>query len=155
MGSEFEELLMLSVELEMGMSNLYRVFAETFEEDEEFWRALSKEEINHASLLRTGEKYIHDEYPSEMLCPDTDVLKGLRRKLEELCELTKQGHVDRKGAFEIGIEFEGGAGEMHYQFALTKMTSNDLLHLFRELNAQDIHHIKRIREYRDEVLQTS
>ncbi|MFH1999427.1 MAG: hypothetical protein ABIK28_07085 [Planctomycetota bacterium] len=153
MDLDYKEVLRLSVELELGMARLYRLFSERFPDDADFWWKLSREEIHHASLLRTGEKYIHIDYPTEILCHDVEVLKGLHAKIEHYCIQLEEGEITREDAMDLAIEFEGGAGEMHYQVAMTLLSSNELLHIFRELNAQDLNHIKRVREYKNRVLQ--
>ena len=41
-----------SIQLELNVAELYKIFNQEFQEDAYFWRALSEEEENHANLIK-------------------------------------------------------------------------------------------------------
>jgi len=60
MTEKLNELLEASIELEQCMSELYFLYTNLYPEDREFWWKLANEEINHASLLKSGLKNRED-----------------------------------------------------------------------------------------------
>ena len=52
MNKQLGHIIDKSIQLELNVSELYKIFNQAFKEDANFWRTLSEEEENHANILR-------------------------------------------------------------------------------------------------------
>ena len=52
MNKELKQIIDESVQLELNVTKLYKIFNQAFQEDANFWWTLSEEEENHANLIR-------------------------------------------------------------------------------------------------------
>jgi hypothetical protein len=141
------DTLRLSVEIEIALSKLYRMFSEIHREDAQFWWKLAMEEGNHAAVLRTGEKLPASMFPEELLAGSKEKLSEVRRKVEERLAEWEEQPASRAAAFRQALEFESGAGELHYQLYMKSGIPEELAGIYRELNAGDLDHARRIERY--------
>jgi len=146
-----KKLLEESVQLELNFGKLYRIFADHFSEDNDFWWKLGIEENNHASLLRSGIVFLESEaFPENWPFASMDAILQSNKYVNELLEIYEHNAPARIKAFQIALEIEQSAAEAHYQEAMTSrgiQDSSGLITIFRDLNRADKDHSKRIREY--------
>ena len=148
------DLLQLANEaicLEYNVSKLYMIFRDSYPEDAEFWWKLVIEESNHAALIKSGLDYFMPEgyFPDEIF-PSMDELQKTNRRLVSLLEKYTNHPPSREIGFNLALEIEMSAAEIHFQNTMTKSTDSDVLKLFQKLNQDDKDHEKRIRAYMKE-----
>ena len=145
MEERLEELIELSIELELSMSKLYFLYSNLFPEDKEFWRKLSNEELNHASLLKSGRLYLGKGIlPEDIVHSDIDVLKSTIEKIKNLISDYTQFAPPFEDAYYEAVKLESSAGEFHFQVLMTEESDSKIVKIFQELNADDKDHNRRI-----------
>ena len=145
--SDVLALLEEAISLELNVSRLYKKFFDC-DEDSEFWWRLMLEEKNHAALLKTGKDYFLKMLPSEILPESLNELVEANKTIKELID--SKDTPSRAEKFKIALKLEESAGEIHFQNAMQKETSEKVLSLFQKLNEDDKDHAERIRQYMDE-----
>lgn len=146
-----KRMLEESVQLELNVGKLYRIFANYFSEDHDFWWRLGIEENNHASLLRSGIVFLESEaFPDNWPFANMDAIFQSNKYVNELLGIYDRKVPTRIKAFQIALELEQSAAEAHYQEAMASrgiQDSSGLIGIFRDLNGADKDHSQRIREY--------
>jgi rubrerythrin len=145
------ELIEQSIRLELNAAAIYHVFFEAHPEDAEFWWRLYLEEKNHAALIRSAKESFAkiDKFPLELISGSLEVLKMDNARLEALLEKFKQAPPNRREAFQVAIELENTAGELHYLQFMEKKAQNSIESVFQHLNQEDKNHAARIQAYYD------
>jgi len=141
-----------AIELELEMSELYRVFSQHIREDVNFWYRLEIEEKNHAALLKTAREFVKfNKMPDGLLPDNPEILEETNRRIKEAKESFLKAPA-RELAFSIAYELENAAGEVHFQHFMEKQTDDRLVKIFHELNQADKDHAMRIHSYWKKVL---
>ena len=152
MSNQVLDLIDEAIKLELNMSNLYSIFNEYIQEDKAFWYRISIEEKNHAALLKTAKDFIRfNKFPRGLLPENLDVLKESNKKVKDMIDRFIL-NPDRILAFEMAIEIEKSAGEIHFQLFMEKKVNNNINDIFQRLNQADKDHAQRIEKYWHEVL---
>lgn len=140
-----------AINIESNVADLYMDFYKRFPEDREFWRKLSIEEINHASLLETGKDIFLPlkKFPMEMLPPSLEMLFESNKKILSAIPQHNQ-LISRESAFRIALEIEQCAGEVHFQEAMEKSPCSKVLKIIQGINKEEKDHAKRIQTYMNE-----
>jgi len=148
MSQNLEKLISEAIKLELNVSDLYMVFYEKFPEDAKFWWELVVEEKSHASLLETINVYnsVTGDFPFDLIPEQLDTLIEANKKILSIIESVKL-HSDRKSAFNIAVEIEESAGELHYQKFMDGENDSEIFKIFRKLGGADSNHSKRIQQY--------
>lgn len=137
-----------AIKLELNVADLYRIFSLSNIEDEKFWWKISMEEINHASLLKSGLEYVSmGIFPEDMLSDDIEDMIKLNSMFEYIIN-DYNTNPSRSMAFDIAINLEKSAGESHYQTVMKEETDNPIIDIFKRLNRDDINHLERLEKYR-------
>jgi len=145
MKDKLNKLLEASIKLEMLMSKLYFLYSKLFPEDSEFWWKLANEEINHASLLKSGRIYLEKNLlPGEIVNEDITVLRSTNKKVQTLIEKYSQTTPTFEDAYYEAVKLESSAGEFHFQVLMTEESDSKIVKIFQELNADDKDHNRRI-----------
>jgi len=127
--------------LETQLSDLYKLFSETFRDDEEasiFFDRMSTDEKAHADLVRferrlvTGNKTIFKEVEA-----DIREIEKISASLDLLLKSAQQVSVEK--ALEISIAIENSVCEQHYINAIT-LSNPDVTRLIRSLVSFDCRH---------------
>ncbi len=147
METDFLQLIQISVELELNLSKLYRMFHLLLPQDSELWWQLSIEEMNHASLIRTGERLPENHFPADLLCKDVGALDATIREIQDILIKYQNESLSRETAFELALQFEEEGEDIHFQLAMTTESSDEWIEKFKDLNRSDMDHKKRIKEY--------
>lgn len=147
-----QDLLQLADEamrLEYNVSKLYMIFRDTYPEDAAFWWELVIEESNHAALFKSGRDYFMSAgaFPEEMLPPALEELQQANQELTAAIEKYQDNPPSREETFNLALQIEMSAGEIHFQNAMTQSTDSNILQMFQKLNQDDKDHSKRIRAY--------
>lgn len=145
------EYLSQSIDLELNASKLYSLFASLNPEDSIFWNKISFEEVNHASLLRSGiEFYKLNMFPVNILSNDIEELKAVNNEFDKIMSDYIK-NPSRKKAFQIAIDLETSAGESHFQdFMSDENENSQISKIFKKLNHDDVDHLNRLIEYMEE-----
>ena len=85
-------------------------------------------------------------FPDEIF-PSMDELQKTNRRLVSLLEKYTNHPPSREIGFNLALEIEMSAAEIHFQNTMTKSTDSDVLKLFQKLNQDDKDHEKIIRAY--------
>jgi len=145
MTEKLKELLEASIELEQCMSELYFLYTKLFPEDSEFWWKLANEEVNHASLLKSGRIYLEKGIlPKEMLHEDITVLKTTIKWIQMLIKKYTQTAPSFEDAYFEAIKLESSAGEFHFQVLMTEETDSKIVKIFQDLAGDDKDHNRRV-----------
>lgn len=147
MTRKVEDIIDKAVQLELNLAKLYRIFAEHFDEDREFWSLLESEEKKHSALLKTGYDFARINRFPERIFPEQ------AEALDESINFVQQCIVDfiakpqRQLAFKMALELEKSAGEVHFQRFMESTARESLTAIFQKLNQADKDHVSRIQTY--------
>ncbi len=147
MNQKLPQLIDESIKLELNVADIYMIFYNTFPEDSGFWLELVLEERNHADLIKSGRGtfLLPLQFPSELLASSVQMLYKTNKKLVSLLKEYKEKPPSRKSAFNIALNIEKSAGELHFQLAMEKSPTSSIMKIFQELNKDNKDHINRIR----------
>ena len=147
--NEITKLIDESIALELHVAKLYEIFFKANAEDADFWWELHLEEKSHANLLRSVKESLLKQCDCfiHLVASSLEMLKTSNTVLLELIEKYTQTPPSRKEAFEVAIQVEMSAGEIHYDHFVNKKPANQLEIVFQQLNKDDKDHTKRIRDY--------
>ncbi len=117
MKKELLELFDESIQLETNVAELYKIFGATFPDDAFFWKRLAMEEENHVTLLQNGKDRFGPlgKVPIQMLLPSIQELKSVNSEIKDIMKRCNGMTPSREEAFNIAIELEPSAGELHFQ----------------------------------------
>ncbi len=149
MNKKLSQLIDESIKLELNVAKTYMFFCDTFPEDSDFWRKLVLEEENHADIIELGRVtfLLSLQFPSEFLASSVQMLYKTNSKLISILNEYNKKPPPREKAFNIALDIEQSAGEIHYQLAMEKSTTSSIMKIFQGLNKDDKDHINRIRTY--------
>ncbi len=138
--------------LELNISDLYAVFHNSLPEDSEFWWRMVLEEKNHAALFRSGFENLEyiNKFPHDILVNNIQVLQKANKQLLEHIENYKLLPPDRDEAFNLALEYENSAAELHFQKFMDGSSDNFIDKVFKELNKADKDHSQRLHNYMGE-----
>ena len=146
---ELSQLIHESIQLELNVAELYKIFNQAFKKDAVFWFELFIEEENHASLFKDMEKIdiLPIEFFMEILSPLLEELKEKNKNIASFIAEYKLNPPSRETAFNVALEIEQSAGEIHFQKFMEKESKSPIVQLFQRLNEDDKNHIARLRNY--------
>lgn len=110
------------------------------------------EENNHAALLKTGRDYFLPlkQFPMELLSPTLKSLEDSNKKILLTIHQYQKHQISRELAFQIALEVEQYAGELHLQEAMDKSPCSKVLDIFKRICKDEKDHAKRIQTYMNE-----
>lgn len=137
-----------SVALELLASDLYRLYAELFPYDAPFWRKLSLEEKNHASLIKSARMYLDlDILPEDVLFDKTASILEAAGEIRKFMEGSRGNSPSLEEACRFALRIEESAVELHYQKLMEKESESIVVNIFQKLGGDDKDHAERIRGY--------
>ncbi len=145
-------LLDESIQLELNLANLYTLFNDQFEQDEEFWWQLVMEERSHAALLQQEKKQPQplQFFPANLLSKDLEALKANNARITGEANRFKATPCSREEALNLALQIEMSAGEAHFQEFMESETGSLTADIFKQLASEDQNHARRLREYMKE-----
>jgi len=148
MDTSLSALLEASINIELNAGRLYRLYAELFADDSEFWRRMWLEEMNHAALLKSARQFLSvGKLPDMALYPDMEVLRSMNSLIKARIEdymspdSSKPARLD---AYRFALELETSAAEGHFQDIMQGEQEDRVIEIFRKLAGGDLDHAKRI-----------
>ncbi len=149
MDKKLAQLIDESIKLELNVSKIYMFFCNTFPEDSEFWRKLVLEEKNHAYLIKSGKGtfLLPHQFPSELLVSSVQTLCETNNKLISLLKKYNEKPPSRESAFNIALNIEKSAGELHFQLAMETSPTSSIMEVLQVLNKDCKDHADRILAY--------
>ncbi len=149
MDKKLSQLIDESIKLELNVSEIYMFFCNTFPEDSEFWQKLVLEEKNHADLIKSGKDrfLLPGQFPCELLVSSVQTLCKTNNKLISLLKKYNEKPPSRESAFNIALNIEQSAGELHFQLAIEKPPNSRIMEVLQVLNNGCKDHANRILAY--------
>ncbi|MBN2415088.1 rubrerythrin family protein [bacterium] len=149
MKNTFADLIDESIQLELNVGEIYRMFQHMFPQDHDFWWTLALEEQNHAALLRSGKEIFapRDQFPEDLLAKSIRDLKKTNTMLRQMRAEYTTSPPDREMALRTALELEHSAGELHFQHFMDQTDGTPADTIFRKLNKDDKDHAARIQAY--------
>ena len=149
MDKKLVQLIDESIKLELNASKIYMFFCNTFPEDSGFWRKLVLEEENHADLIKSGKGtfLLPGQFPSKLLVSSVQTLCKTNNKLISLLKKYNEKPPSRESAFNIALNIEKSAGELHFQLAMEKSPTSSIMEVLQILNKDCKDHANRILAY--------
>lgn len=149
MNDDITALIEESINLELNVSEVYSLFHQSFPADLNFWLNLAQEEKNHATLIQSGQEHFEpkDMFPQNLLAHSLQNLKNTNSKLHSLIKNIESTPPSRQEAFNIALELENSAGELHFQKFMNEEANSAADRIFKRLNKDDKEHAMRIRFY--------
>jgi len=139
------EILSEMVKTEKYMENLYKLYAERFKEDGEFWEKIMSEEGQHASLLSEGFLYLaFDMLPDTALIDKLEALKLTNLSIEQITKAYKENMPPKNEAYNYAIQMEKSLSEAFFQELLKMKPAPDVLATWQRLGEESVDHSKRI-----------
>jgi hypothetical protein len=151
MNEEHSMIIDESIELELNVAELYMIFHAAFPEDADFWWKLLLEEKNHAALIRSIKEIFlpAGKFPDEIFSTSLEKLKKSNTELRGLIKKCRHITPSREDAFNVALEIEQSAIEIHFQKFIDKKGKSKIEEIFEHLNRDDKDHAKRIHSYMD------
>ncbi len=151
MTEEIEKIIDESIKLELNVSNLYTIFQKIFPDDGDFWAHLVLEEQHHASLIKDArDTFMSERSAHDLLAPKLEMLEIVNGKLSALLEEYSKTAPSRETAFNVALNLEESAGEVHFQRGMEKAETSTVVMVFQVLSINDMNHADRIRAYMNE-----
>ena len=153
MNKKLSQIIDESIKLELNIAKIYKFFSDdTYPEDSDFWWKLGLEEEKHADLLASmrGTLLLLHQFPSEFLAPSVEMLYETNNKLISMFKGYNKKLCSRRMLFNIALEIEQLAGELHYQLAMETSPTSSIMKIFQEMNKCSKDHKNRIRTYMSE-----
>jgi len=152
MNKKLKQIIDESVQLELNVAELYKIFNQAFQEDAYFWLKLSEEEENHANLIRKvgGLAFLTYKIIAKMLPAKLQEIREANEKISSCIDEYKSNPPSREEAFNVALEFEESAVEIHYQRFMRKESDDMIAQTFQKLNNDDRDHFARLRSYMNE-----
>ncbi|MFC1497933.1 hypothetical protein ACFLS1_05605 [Verrucomicrobiota bacterium] len=140
-----------SIQLELSVSEYYRMMSNIFEEDRSFWWGLCLEEKNHAALLKNGRDYFmgRDIFPVEILDSDISSLQKSIQNVEQAAQLLGESKLSKPEAYRHALEFEESSGEHFFKLITESTDLSPKISFVNKLIGEDKDHAKKIRELLD------
>ena len=138
---------------EILVSVLYKIYAEKFPEQKEFWSNISNDETVHAQWLNA---YIGDVVKNKIyinkdrfsLGPAVDFSNFIQKHIDE----AKNATIDLIKALAISYDLENSMLEHRY-FEIYESDSVELKHVFENLRLATSKHAKSVRDMLDQITQ--
>ncbi len=143
-----KELFNEAIRIELNIYKIYSLFSLLFNQDKEFWLQLSKEEMNHATLLRIGmeEYWDLDLFPKDLLYPYLERLKEFNYELEKYLDQYANHRPNRETAYKMALNLELANQEKQFNTFMEKIPpESKVMKLFQTLNGENKDHIQRIK----------
>ncbi len=141
-----ERLLELLEQLELDMSNLYKLLAEKFPKYADLWATLSEQEILHAkwvkelSVLAKDEKVVFDEKVTR-----TYTVKKVLEMIQDTYAKTQANKISLMSALSICRDFEQSILEKEfYNYFITK--DPDARALINQIRTETLDHQVRVKK---------
>ncbi|MDG4475469.1 hypothetical protein [Thiovibrio frasassiensis] len=144
------QLMDTSEKLEKGIAELYSLFSQALPQDREFWTQLSFEEKNHAALIASIKETfvpLGKEFPTEILAWSRNEVDKANKIVTDCLSAFTESAQDREKIFNLALELELAAGEIHFQCFMKKKPSTMLEEMFQQLNMEDKDHSLRLHAY--------
>jgi len=139
------EILSEMVKTEKYMENLYKLYAERFKEDGEFWEKIMSEEGQHASLLSEGFLYLaFDMLPDTALINKLEDLKLTNESIKQITKAYEENMPPKNEAYNYAVQMEKGLSEAFFQELLKMKSAPDVVAAWQRLGEESVDHSKRI-----------
>lgn len=149
MNQTLEQLIDESIQLELNVAAVYKIFFNIFPEDSELWSKLIREEEKHADLIQSMRSsfLLPRQFPSDLLASPIKMLKKTNNRLVSILKKYNKEQPLRESAFKIALEIERSAGEFNFQLAAEKSPDSGIMKIFQALNKDCRNHTEKIITY--------
>ena len=149
MSDPLDEVADALIENELAVARLYEQFAETFEEDAEFWQGLATEEHKHARWIGEARDLARTE-PVEPAAPPVrlQAVEHMIQYVESIGERCRKGELTRVNAYALARDVENSLLESRI-FGLFVPARDQLRALQERLVRDTSMHRQRIAEVLD------
>ncbi len=137
-----------TIRMELLFSHLYLLYERLFPENISEWKILTREEVSHSAVIRSGRDYCFEEglFPLAALDPSLDCIQALNNRVVKTMDEYEKDPPPREIAFGLALELEQTSGEFYYGQAIQMKEETFALRLFRNLTQQEMGHVERIRK---------
>jgi len=138
-----------AIQLETNISDLYAIFSNAHKEHTEFWSQLSREEKGHALLIKNATARCDlGELLSNVVIPENLTrLERCNHHIKALLKQFQESPPSPEDAFNIALELEQSAGEIHYQKFMNTGDDSSLDKVFQKLDQEDKAHSEQLHAY--------
>lgn len=141
-----QAILRAMIETEENVAALYRLYANRFMEDREFWAEIAREEEGHAAMLGSAAFHLAlDRLPDEVLINKLDDLKVTNTSIRKITEDYAKERPSKEEAYNYAIQMEKSLSEAFVQELLTMQDAPEIVAMWQRLGAETTDHSKRIR----------
>ena len=149
MNQTLEQLIDESIQLELNVAAVYKIFFNIFPEDSELWSKLIREEEKHADLIQSMRSsfLLPRQFPSDLLASPIKMLKKTNNRLVSILKKYNKEQPLRESAFKIALDIERSAGEFDFQLAAEKSPDSGIMKIFQALNKDCRNHTEKIITY--------
>jgi len=138
-----------AIQLETNISDLYAIFSNAHKEHTELWSQLSREEKGHALLIRnaTARCDLSELLSNGVISENLTKLERCNHHIKALLKQFQENPPSPEDAFNIALELEQSAGEIHYQKFLNTGDDSILDKVFQKLDQEDKAHSAQLNAY--------
>jgi len=146
---ERQGLIEQAIQLETNVSNLYTIFSNAHAQHAKIWSELSQEEKGHAALIKNAAERcdIGEVLTEEVIAENLEKLERCNHHIQALIEQFQEAPPSPNDAFNIALDLEQSAGEIHYQKFMDTGGDSMLDKVFQKLDQEDKAHSAQLRTY--------
>jgi hypothetical protein len=147
------QILDESIRQELLVSDFYRLFETTFSDDRDFWYQLSKEELNHSTILQAEKNEFYESglLPEELVPKDLQALKKQNLLLSGFFKKLKRFPPSVEQSFSIAICLEEAISETAFRLCLKAKPETRALKIFQMMVDEGRAHVERILQHAAEL----
>ena len=143
--ANLDKLLEESIRLELLVSDLYLYYHVIFEDHKDFWWAMTHEEKNHASILKSCRLFLDlNKLPERAVYENIEAIRNMRASVGDFLKKCRTNEVSMKDAYAFALALEQEASEFHFQEMLTSLSTDKIINIFQRLGKDDVDHAGRI-----------
>jgi DNA-binding ferritin-like protein len=147
---EISERIEVCIAVENAVADIYNSFSNMFPEARIFFKELSKEEEDHATILMVAKAYHRvGKLPEHIVPGPLPDIYGTLDHVRNVKERVKSDDISLKEALDIAAEIEDAVAESLLQETLRKETDERVILNLKKLMLESKTHSQRIREFRN------
>ncbi|NIM07078.1 MAG: hypothetical protein GTN65_16010 [Armatimonadetes bacterium] len=146
---EISERIEACIAIEKTVAEIYNTFSNMFPEAMAFFRELSREEEDHATILSVAKAY-HNvrKLPAHIVPGPLPDIYGTLDRVRSIRERARSGDITLKEAMDMAAEIEDTVAENYLQETLMAETEDRVILNLKKLLIESRTHGQKISEFR-------
>jgi rubrerythrin len=146
---DLSERIEACIDVENAVAEIYNAFSNNFPEARSFFRELSKEEENHATVLAVARGYHRiGKLPERAVPSSLPEIYGTLDLARNIKDKVKSREISLEEAIEMSLSIENSKAEAYLQETLIKERDERVISNLKKLLIDEKSHIEKINEFK-------